>query len=87
MSCAICLSSISFGQITASFDALADGSYGDTEQTHAFDSGQWASLACIINSDKERGGSGRAVRFRHDMAGTGVSFQSKVKQYPFGTLE
>lgn len=63
---AICLSSGSFGQITESFDALADGSYGDTEQTHAFDSGQWASLACIINSDKERGDSGRAVRFQHD---------------------
>ena len=63
---AICLTSSSFGQITESFDALADGSYGDTEQAHAFDSGQWASLACIINSDKERGGVGRAVRFRHD---------------------
>ena len=62
----ICLTSSSFGQITESFDALADGSYGDTEQTHAFDSGQWASLACIINSDKERGDSGRAVRFRYD---------------------
>ena len=63
---AICLSSSSFGQITKSFDALPDGSYGDSEQTHAFDSGQWASLACIINSDKERGDVGRAVRFRHD---------------------
>ena len=63
---AICITSSSFGQITESFDALADGSYGDAEQTHAFDSGQWASLACIINSDKERGDSGRAVRFRHD---------------------
>ena len=63
---AICLSSSSFGQITESFDALADGSYGDTEQTHAFDSGQWASLACIIKAEKERGDSGRAVRFRHD---------------------
>ena len=63
---AICITSSSFGQITESFDALADGSYGDTEQTHAFDSGQWASLACIINSDKERGDVGRAVRFRHD---------------------
>ena len=62
----ICLTSSSFGQITESFDAIADSSYGDTEQTHAFDSGQWASLACIINSDKERGDSGRAVRFRHD---------------------
>ena len=63
---AICLSSSSFGQITESFDALADGSYGDAEQTHAFDSGQWASLACIINAEKDRGDSGRAVRFRHD---------------------
>ena len=63
---AICLTSSSFGQITESFDALADGSYGDTEQAHAFESGQWASLACIINSDKERGDVGRAVRFRHD---------------------
>lgn len=62
----ICLSRNSFGQITESFDALADGSYGDTEQTHAFDSGQWASLACIINTEKDRGDSGRAVRFRHD---------------------
>lgn len=62
----ICISGSSFGQITESFDDLADSSYGDTEQTHAFDSGQWASLACIINSDKERGDSGRAVRFRHD---------------------
>ena len=63
---AICLSSNSFGQITESFDALADGNYGDSEQTHAFDSGQWASLACIINAEKDRGDSGRAVRFRHD---------------------
>ena len=47
---AICITSSSFGQITESFDTLADGSYGDTEQTHAFDSGQWGSLACIINS-------------------------------------
>jgi hypothetical protein len=62
----ICLSSSSFGQTTESFDALADGSYGDSEQTHAFDFGQWASLACIINAEKDRGDSGRAVRFRHD---------------------
>ena len=61
-----CLNSSSFGQITESFDALADSSYGDSEQAHAFDSGQWASLACIINSDKERGDSGRVVRFRYD---------------------
>ena len=60
---AICLSSSSFGQITESFDALADGSYGETEQTHAFDSGQWASLACIINAEKDRGDSGRGFGF------------------------
>ena len=59
-------SGCSFGQITESFDALADGRYGDSEQTHAFDSGQWASLACIINAEKDRGDSGRAVRFRHE---------------------
>lgn len=59
-------SGCSFGQITENFDALADGSYGDEEQTHAFGSGQWASLACLINAEKDRGDGGRAVRFRHD---------------------
>ena len=58
---AICLSSISFGQITESFDALADGSHANSCVR------LWTvGFACIINSDKERGDSGRAVRFRHD---------------------
>lgn len=54
------------GQVTENFDSLSDIIYGNEEEVHNLLSGTWVSLGCIINSDKERGDSGRAVRFRHN---------------------
>jgi len=60
------ISNYSFSQTTENFDAISDKSYGDQEETHAYTSGQWASLACIINADKFRGDTGKAVRFGYN---------------------
>jgi len=60
------------GQVIENFDSLSDNTYGDSEEIHLSDSGEWASLACIIISSKERGDTGRGIRFRND---------SEIKSY------
>ena len=60
------ISNYSFSQTSENFDAISDIEYGDKEEIYAYTSGQWASLACVVNAEKSRGDTGKAVRFRYN---------------------